>query len=156
VLFCDWAFSNLYNADSPDGRGYTPEAEPRFLNAVTGRNHTFEDGIEIGRRAWNMKRAIFVMQGRHRDQEKFAGYMYRPGASYCGFSPELPIFDGKNWEWENCRELYLEDKGLEQWKTYFYKVEGWDPQTGYPKRKTLEELDMKQVADILKIHNRLG
>jgi aldehyde:ferredoxin oxidoreductase len=156
VLFCDWAFSNLYNADSPDGRGYTPEAEPRFLNAVTGRNHTFEDGIEIGRRAWNMKRAIFVMQGRHRDQEKFAGYMYKPGASYCGFSPELPIFDGKNWEWENCRDLYLEDKGLEQWKTYFYKVEGWDPQTGYPKRKTLEELDMKQVADILQVHNRLG
>src|SRR4030042_1168895 len=151
VLFCDWAFSNLYNPDSPDGRGYTPEAEPRFLNAFTARNHTFEDGIEIGRRDWNMKRAIFVMQGRHRDQEKFAGYMYRPGASYCGFAPDLPIFDGKNWEWENCRELYLEDKGMEQWKTNFYKVEGWDPQTGYPKRKTLEELDMKQAADKLKV-----
>ncbi|MFC1495044.1 hypothetical protein ACFL6W_07185 [Thermodesulfobacteriota bacterium] len=47
VLFCDWAFSNLYNADSPDGMGYTPQAEPRFLNGVTYRNHTFEDGIDM-------------------------------------------------------------------------------------------------------------
>ena len=156
VLFCDWAFSNLYNRNSPDGMGYTPEAEPRFLNAVTGRNHSFEDGIEIGRRAWNMKRAIFVMQGRHRDQEKFAGYMYRPGASYCGFFLDLPIFDGEKWEWENCRELYLEDKGLEQWKTHFYEVEGWDPQTGYPERKTLEGLGMKKVADVLQANNKLG
>ena len=54
------------------------------------------------------------MQGRHRDQEKFAGYMYRPGASYCGFFTDLPIFDGAKWEWEDCRELYLEDKGVEQ------------------------------------------
>jgi aldehyde:ferredoxin oxidoreductase len=156
VLFCDWAFSNLYNRNSADGMGYTSEAEPRFLKAVTGRNHTFEDGMEVGRRAWNMKRAIFVMQGRHRDQEKFAGYMYRPGASYCGFSTELPLFDGAKWEWSNCRELFLEDKGLEQWKTNFYKVEGWDPQTGYPRRKTLEDLGMKRVADLLQSKNKLG
>jgi aldehyde:ferredoxin oxidoreductase len=156
VLLCDWAFSNLYNKNSPDGMGYTSEAEPRFLKAVTGRNHTFEDGMEIGRRAWNMKRAIFAMQGRHRDQERFAGYMYRPGASYCGYSTELPVFDGSKWEWLNCRELYLEDKGVEQWKTHFYNVEGWDPKTGYPKRKTLEDLGMKHVADLLQTKNKLG
>jgi hypothetical protein len=38
---------------------------------------------------------------------------------YCGFSTELPIFDGAKWEWNNCRELYLEDKGLEQWTGKF-------------------------------------
>jgi len=156
VLLCDWAFSNLYNKNSADGMGYTSEAEPRFLKAVTGRNHTFQDGMEIGRRAWNMKRAIFVMQGRHRDQEKFGGYMYRPGASYCGYAPELPTFNGSKWDWINCRELYLEDKGVEQWKTNFFNVEGWDPQTGYPKRKTLEDLGMKQVADVLQSKNKLG
>jgi aldehyde:ferredoxin oxidoreductase len=156
VLLCDWAFSNLYNQNSPDGKGYTSEAEPRFLKAVTGRDHSFNDGIEIGRRAWNMKNAIFVMQGRHRDQEKFAGYMYRPGASYCGTATTLPVFDGSKWEWANCRELYLDDKGVEQWKTEFYKVEGWDPKTGYPTRKTLEDLGLKYVADALQSKNKLG
>ncbi len=153
---CDWAFSNLYNGAHPEGTGYTNQAEPRFLKAVTGRNHTFQDGIEMGRRAWNMKRAIFVMQGRHRDKEKFFPYMYKPGASYCGFAPDAPVYDGSKWEWQSCRELYMEDKGVEQWKTHFYTHEGWDPQTGYPKRKTLEELGMKHVADVLQSKNRLG
>jgi aldehyde:ferredoxin oxidoreductase len=156
VLFCDWGFSNLYNQAGPDGKGYTPEAETRFLKAVTGRNHTFADGIEIGRRAWNMKRAIFVMQGRHRDKEKFAGYMYRPGASLCGFSQPFPVFDGSRWEWKSNRDLYLDEKGFEQWKTAFYTVEGWDPQTGYPKRTTLEDLGMKPVTDVLQAKNKLG
>ncbi len=157
VGFCDWGFCNLFNQAHPEGKGYTPEAEPRFLKAVTGRNHTFEDGMEIGRRAWNMKRAIFVMQGRHRDQEKLAGYYHRPGASYCpGEGADLPTYDGSKWDWADCRDLYIDEKGLEQWKTAFYKVEGWDPQTGYPKRKTLEDLGMKHVADVLQSKNRLG
>ena len=33
---------------------------------------------------------------------------------------DLPIFDGAKWEWEDCREVYLEDKGVEQRKTHFY------------------------------------
>lgn len=156
VLLCDWAFSNLFNENSPDGKGYTTEAEPRFLKAVTGRDHSFVDGMEIGRRIWNLKRAIFVMQGRHRNQEKFAGYYYRPGASYCGYAPELPIFDGSKWEWVNCRELFFEDKGVEHWKTAFFKVEGWDPASGYPTRRTLEELGMRHVADVLQAKGRLG
>jgi aldehyde:ferredoxin oxidoreductase len=156
VGFCDWAYAQLFNAAHPKGYGYTSEAEPRFLNAITGRNHTFEDGLEIGRRAWNLKRAIFVLQGRHRKIENFTGYYYRPGASYCGFAPELPIYDGKKWEWQNCRELHFTREGVEQWKTHFYEIEGWDKDTGYPERRTLEKLGIKNVADFLKSKNKLG
>jgi len=156
VLFCDWAMGNYFNPSNPDGRGATPVAEPRFLNAVTGRNHTFEDGIKIGRRAWNLKRAIFVLQGRTREIEKFAGYMYKRGASMSGVATTIPVYDGSKWDWVNCRELYLDDKGVEDWKTAFYRFEGWDPQTGYPKRKTLEDLGLKHVADVLQAKNKLG
>jgi aldehyde:ferredoxin oxidoreductase len=156
VGFCDWGYAQLFSAAHPKGYGHTPEAEPRFLNAITGRNHTFEDGLEIGRRAWNLKRAIFVLQGRHRKMENFTGYYYRPGASYCGFSAELPIFDGSKWEWQNCKELYLTREGVDQWKTHFYNIEGWDEDMGYPKRQTLEDLGMKHVADLLQSKNKLG
>ncbi len=156
VGFCDWGYSQLFSMSHPEGKGHTPEAEPRFLNAITGKNHTFQDGLEIGRRSWNLKRAIFVIQGRHKKMENFTGYYYRPGASYCGFAPELPIFDGSKWEWKNCRELYFTREGVDQWKTHFYNVEGWDPDTGYPRRKTLEELGMKRVADFLQSKNMLG
>jgi hypothetical protein len=73
-----------------------------------------------------------------------------------GFSTELPVYDGINWKCKNSRELYLEDKGLEQWKTHFYKAEDWNPQTGYPEQKTLEKLGMKHVADMLQANDRLG
>ena len=82
VLYCDWAFGSYFNPDTPDGKGATPQAEPVFYNAVTGKNLAFTDGIETGRKAWNLQRAIFVMQGRHRDLEKFSG-----------FSPVKPVDD---------------------------------------------------------------
>ena len=155
VLFCDWAFGNYINFMTLK-KGATPLAEPAFYNAVLGKNITFVDGIEIGRKAWNLKRAIVIMQGRHRDMEKFAGYMYRPGAAATDFGGNLPIYDGKKWKWVPCNNMYLDEKGVEKWKTAFYDIEGWDTRTGYPKRSTLEQLDMKHVADVLQANNRLG
>ena len=149
VGYCDWGYSQLNN-------GRTPTAEPTFLNAITGRNHSFNDGLEIGRRAWTLKRAIFVMQGRHKKMENFSGYHYRPGASYCGYSQTLPILNGDKWEFQNCRELYFSKEGVNQFKTHFYNIEGWNPDSGYPKRKTLEDLGMKPVADFLQSKNKLG
>jgi len=139
-----------------DTKGHTPEVEPRWLKAITGKDRTFVDGMEIGRRAWNLKRAIFVPQGRHKKMELFSGYYYRPGASNCGFAPEPPVFDGSKWDWKNCKELYFSKEGVEQFKTHFYNVEGLNPDSGYPKRKTLEDLGMKHVADYLKSKDKLG
>jgi hypothetical protein len=65
-----------------------------------------------------------VMQGRHRDDEKFAGYMYKPGASMSNFGTTIPVYDGAKWDWVICRELYLDDAGVEIWKTAFYQIEG--------------------------------
>jgi aldehyde:ferredoxin oxidoreductase len=52
--------------------------------------------------------------------------------------------------------MYFDEQGVERWKTAFYKLEGWDPTTGYPNRKTLEDLGMKHVADILQEKGKLG
>lgn len=156
VGYCDWGFARLFSAAHPKGYGHTPDVEPRYLNAITGRNDTFQDGLEMGRRAWNLKRAIFALQGRHKKMENFTGYYYKPGASYCGFDTEKPVYDGKNWDWKNCRELYFTKDGVEHWKTQLYDVEGWNKDSGYPTRKTLEDLGMKHVADYLKSKNKLG
>lgn len=156
MLLCDWVFGNSYNPLAPDRRGASPEAEPKFISAVTGKKISFVDGIEIGRKIWNLKRAIFVLQGRNRDNEKFSGYMYRPGASSAHNSPSIPVYDGAKWDWVNCSDLYLDEDGFERWKTTFYELEGWDPRNGYPKRATLEKLGLRHVADVLESKKRLG
>jgi aldehyde:ferredoxin oxidoreductase len=156
ILLCDWVFGNFYNPASQGGRGATPQAEPAFISAVTGKNAGFVEGIETGRKIWNLVRAIFVMQGRNRDIEKFSGYMYKPGASCAHNSPSLPVYNGAEWGWKNCSDLYLSDEGVERWKTAFYDLEGWNSQTGYPKRETLEKLGLREVADALQSSGKLG
>jgi aldehyde:ferredoxin oxidoreductase len=156
IGYCDWAYSSLYNDSHVNRFGHTPELEPRYLNAITGRNHTFMDGIETGRRITNIIRSIFMLQGRHRKMEKFNGYYYQPGASYCGYYNVLPVYDGKNWDWQNCRELYFTEKGIESLKDHYYKLEGWNLESSYPTRKTLEDLDLKHVADHLQSKGKLG
>jgi len=157
IGFCDWGYMRPFSASHPQGFGHTPEAEPRWMKTVTGKDHSFaEDGIRSGRRIFSLLRAIYAMQGRHKNMEKFNGYYYRPGASYCGFYTERTVFDGREWDWQNCRELYFSDKGIETMKSHVYRLEGWNVDSGYPTRKTLEELDLKYVADYLQTKGKLG
>jgi aldehyde:ferredoxin oxidoreductase len=156
ILLCDWVFGNFHNPASAGGRGASPQAEPVFIKAVTGNNLSFVDGIETGRKIWNLVRAIFVLQGRNRSVERFSGYMYKPGASCAHNQPSIPVYDGAAWDWKNCSDLYLSEEGVERWKTAFYEYEGWDTKTGYPRRETLEKLGLKHVADVLHGRGRLG
>ena len=88
--------------------------------------------------------------------EKFSGFMYKPGASHVSVTGGVPIYDGSKWSWTPGNDMYLDEQGVEQWKTAFYKFEGWDPKTGLPQRKTLEDLGLKNVADVLQSKNKLG
>jgi len=51
---------------------------------------------------------------------------------------------------------YLDKAKFEEFKTRFYNLEEWDIQTGWPKRKTLESLGLKFVADGLETKGKLG
>ncbi|NLA74246.1 MAG: hypothetical protein GX846_02015 [Deltaproteobacteria bacterium] len=143
-------------SNGPGGlAGPSPELEYRYYKAVTGSKNTFADTIETGRKIWNMERAIRVMAGRHRDQEKFAPFMHMPGATFPLSGPK-PVYTNGKWSFENQNDLYLDREGVEQFKTHFYKLEGWDTKTGWPTRKTLEKLGMKKVADVMKSKGRLA
>jgi aldehyde:ferredoxin oxidoreductase len=112
--------------------------------------------MEIGRKIWNLERAIRVIQGRHRDQEKFFPYVYRPGAAFISQSGGLPVYQNGKWSWQPLMDMYLDESGVELFKTNFYKLEGWDVSTGWPTKKTLQDLSLNEVADTLSARNRIG
>ena len=65
------------HADPRGGATASDDAgEHVFWNAVTGDKLTFDDGIEMGRRIWNLDNAIWTLQGRHRDMVHFSPYIY--------------------------------------------------------------------------------
>jgi len=79
MLFCNNRWPDFLNVYGPDGIGATGVAEPRYVKAVTGQDISFEDGIYLGRKIWNLDHAIWTLQGRHRDMVQFADNVYEQG-----------------------------------------------------------------------------
>jgi aldehyde:ferredoxin oxidoreductase len=155
MSICEMMLPNFIGRSADSIAGPSPELEYRYYHAVTGNRKTFADTIEDGRRIWNMERAIRVMAGRHRDKEQFAPFMYMPGATFMSLGSK-PIYKDGTWSFEDQGDLYLEKSGVEEFKTHYYKLEGWDPSNGWPTRKTLEGLGMKKVADTMAAKGKLG
>jgi aldehyde:ferredoxin oxidoreductase len=151
--YCDLVWPSFVNVNAPGMLGATPEGEPRFLNAVTGQDVSFSDGIEIGRRIWNLDRAIWVLQGRHRDMEVFPGYVYDVPVTR---PHPLPVYENGEWRFSDNLGRTLDKARFEGWKTLYFKFEGWDTRSGWPTRHTLEELGLPHVANALESQDRLG
>ena len=158
--FCDWAWGDFYNQYGPKGRGMTGEGEPKFFNAVTGQNQTFEQGMEVGRKIWNLDRAIWILQGRDRKMEVFTNYNYDQGAvpGYTTYEAPyvMPVFEGGQWSYKSVAGRKLDRQKVEDWKTKYFTLEGWDIKTGWPKRETLSKLGLDFVADELEKNKKLG
>jgi aldehyde:ferredoxin oxidoreductase len=157
ALFCDWRWADFVNINAPGKIGSTGEAEPKFLNAVTGRNFTFLDGIELGRKIWNLDHAIWTLQGRHRNMVHFADYAYNVISNGEGL-PEvyLPGKENGNWAYIETLGRTFDRQKVDEFKTHFYKLQGWDVTSGYPTRQTLASLRLTYVADELEKAGKLG
>ena len=99
------------------------------------------------------------MQGRHRDQEKFAPYTYErvPDAGTPGIIPyTMPVCENGTWSYKTIQGRKLDRQKVEEWKTKYFKLEGWDPASGRPTKKTLKDLGLDYVANELEKNKKLG
>lgn len=158
ALYCDYRFADFHTSLEPGHRGYTPVGEPLFWNAVTGDSLTFEQGLELGRRIWNLDNAIWTLQGRHRDAARFAPYIHRVPLKRDPADPYLVPMrtGGAQWAFRDAAGRTVDERAFEGLKTAFYRLEGWDPASGWPTRATLEALNLGPVADALEKAGRLG
>jgi aldehyde:ferredoxin oxidoreductase len=156
ALYCDFQYPDFFNwkRTDQDYRGITGEGEQKFFNAVTGKDLTFAEGIEMGRKIWTLDHAIWTLQGRHRDDVRFADYIYDKPAPPPKF--RMPVNRNGQWEYDKVGERPIDRAQFEEFKTRYYELEGWDPQTGWPTRSTLESLGLGNVADELEKEGRLG
>ncbi|MCH7908347.1 MAG: aldehyde:ferredoxin oxidoreductase [Candidatus Hydrogenedentes bacterium] len=152
LLFCDTRWPDFVNLRAPDKIGLTGDAEPKFLKAVTGKNLTFLEGIEVGKKIWNLDHAIWTLQGRHRDMVHFTDIHYEQAGSPGRFPG---IKDGK-WERIMFRGRRFDKDRFEEFKTRFYELQGWDTASGFPTRSTLAGMGLDHVADELEAQGTLG
>ncbi|VFU12109.1 Aldehyde ferredoxin oxidoreductase [anaerobic digester metagenome] len=75
-----------------------------------------------------------------------------PGQSPCYY---MTAKENGKWQYSNVVPRHLDRKKFEEWKTHYYKVEGWDPKTGWQKEKVLKDLGLDKAASELKAKGKL-
>jgi len=76
------------------------------------------------------------MQGRHKKMENFTDIITSPAPPIADMPKHCPYLMAINGNSRTAR-IYFSREGVDQFKTHFYTVEGWDPNTGYPRAKLL-------------------
>jgi aldehyde:ferredoxin oxidoreductase len=102
--------------------------ESQLLSAVTGHPWSEKELNRAGERVWNLARAIMIREGRTREQDTIHGIFFR----------------------EDKGEKAVFQTALEQAKTEYYRLRGWDERSGWPTREKLEDLALFDVANDLK------
>ncbi|MDR0310079.1 MAG: hypothetical protein LBJ21_00690 [Acidobacteriota bacterium] len=140
----------------PELRSVSPDIELAYYKAVTGKKDSFADTMRTGQKICTLERAIRAMHGRSRRTEDFFPYMYKPGASGMAIYGGVSIYEDGKWRNDNAPDMYLDRKGVDDLKSHYYALEGWDNEHGWPTRKTLDGYGLKGVADTLNAKGRLG
>jgi aldehyde:ferredoxin oxidoreductase len=158
MLFCDARWPDFVNIHRPDSVGSTGIAEPKYVKAVTGKDFSFRDGIDLGRKIWNLDHAIWTLQGRHRDMVHFVDNVYEKIPLFPADVPQayMPGKENGKWDYYGYSRRTLDRDKFDEFKTRFYRLQGWDPSSGYPKRSTLESLGLGYVADELERNVKIG
>ena len=154
---CDWVWPNFisrkHTAETGSTYGATPEYEVKFFQAVTGRDLSYEESIELGHKFWVLDRAIWALEGRHRDQEVFTNYVYdvkttKPSPSWCSRTGS-----GATRCARAARSTATSSRTSRRAST---PTKGFEESTGRPTRSGLEALGLGFAADKLEAAGKLG
>jgi aldehyde:ferredoxin oxidoreductase len=159
MLLCNNRWPDFINIHSSDGMGATGVVESEYIKAVTGKDISFEDGINLGRKIWNLDHAIWTLQGRHRDMVHFVDNVYEELPLFPhGSIPDvhMPGKENGKWGFFGYSQRTLDRDKFDEFKSRFYELQGWDTSSGYPTRAALEPLGLDYVADELERAGKLG
>jgi aldehyde:ferredoxin oxidoreductase len=84
--------------------------------------------------------------------EIFHDYLY--DKKYAGHM--MPMIINGNWTCDKGIGRTPDRVKVQDFKTRFYKFEGFNAEISYPTRATLEKMGLTKVADLLQKRRRLG
>jgi aldehyde:ferredoxin oxidoreductase len=103
-----------------------------LYSACTGWKITAPEIMKTGERIFNLMKAYSVREGLTRKDDDWPERFYRNPWPTGPFKGSLASREKIN-------------TALDE----YYELRGWDKKTSWPTRKTLEELDLKDIADML-------
>ena len=109
---------------------------------MTGKEFV-SDGKELiraGQRILNLERVIAAREGRSREQDTLADYLFTKTQKGKVTGPGGKVISV---------ERKLDREKFEGLKDEYYRLNGWDPATGRPRKDTLESLGLKEAAALM-------
>jgi len=116
------------------------ELATRFYNACNGTKLSEEEMLQAGERAFNIEKAFNAREGAGREKDLIPERFFKEALAGGGPSHGAVVDRGKF-------DLILDE---------YYQARGWNERTGLQKRKTLEKLGLKDIAEDLANRGRLG
>ncbi len=150
LILCDLMWP-MMAINTPGEHVGDPTLENQIFSAITGKE-TDEAGLaEIGERICNLERAVQLRLGwRGRRDDTVLDYFHdepmKPGEVF--FNPEA-IMPGPGGAIISRTGSILDRQKFEDMKTEYYRLRGWDVETGYPTKAKLNELKLNEVAQDL-------
>jgi aldehyde:ferredoxin oxidoreductase len=145
LILCDWAWPIMTVEFSEDHVG-DPSLESKVLSAAMEEEIDEEGLSKIGERVVNLQRAIFAREARGSDT--IADFHFTVPQRDDLMNPR-GIAPGKDGEIIVRKGAMLDRAKFEEMKREYYRLRGWDAVSGLQTKAKLEELNLKDVADVL-------
>jgi aldehyde:ferredoxin oxidoreductase len=146
LILCDFSWPFYHTPATEDHLG-DPTLESQICAAVTGRDIDEEGLYEVGARTFNVQRANMAREGhRGREFDTIRDFNFEVGLRGDYGNPECQV-PGENGEAFSRKGMTVDRDEFEKMKGEYYGIRGWDVESGLQTRKSLEDLDLKDVAD---------
>ena len=153
LILCDvhWPMT-VTSAGNPNGHVGDPTIESRIYSAVTGIETAEDELYRTGERIFNLQRAIQLRQGwGGRDGDRVMEYLFthplKQGEVF--FNPDA-VMPGQEGKIISRLGAALDRDEFEKMKTDYYRLRGWDTETGIPTPARLKELELNDIIGNIK------
>lgn len=137
LVLCDWScFPILTSLNNPPDYKGDPDLERRLYSSATGNDVDVAEWLRIGERIVNLERSIMVREGRRKRDDTVAEFHFR-----------VPEMDVPPWEKPQPVPPVANREKFEIMRDEFYRLRGWDPETGIPTDSKLRSLGLGDVAE---------
>ena len=149
MIICDFVWP-MHEVHSPDKNMRCCTLESRIVSAITGQKLDESRLFNIGERIVNLQRAIMLREGwPGRKGDKLMDYFYKEPLEGVIFSSEC-LAPGPGGRVISRKGEVVDREKFESLKDEYYQLRGWDVPTGFPTVARLEQLDLGDVARVLK------
>ncbi len=148
LILCSFVWPVMEARFTPDHVG-DPTLEAQVLTAVTGREFDESSLNRVGERVFNLHRAILLREGhRGTADDRLPELWFTEPIKWDMPNPNLEV-PGPNGQPVSRKGATVDRSAFEQSKKEYYRLRGWDPETGIPPEAALRALDLGDTAENL-------